>query len=121
MYNAEISETPKRDGTFSAVLREPSMNVVSRDPEHDLCAAMVDAGLTDGPIQFWRNATPTVRFKSVHRSAAYRIEMGERFPYYMTKRRRADNLQNSRRGGHGDGQTEAAGYYPSREHERASV
>jgi hypothetical protein len=27
---------------------------VSRDPEHDLCDAMIKARLPDGSIQFWR-------------------------------------------------------------------
>ena len=107
MYNAEISEAPKRDGTFCAALRESSVNVVSRDPEHDLCAAMVDAGLPDGPIQFWRNAMPTLRFKSVHTAARYRISMGETFPLLRVKRGTAENLRDLPRGSHPHGQTEA--------------
>ena len=118
MYNASVSET-RRDGTFYALLREPSMNVVSRDPEHDLCAAMVDAGLPDGPSQFWRNETPTLRFKSVHTAARYRISMGETFPLLRVKRGTAENLRDLRMRSHGDGQTGSGGYYPSQESERA--
>jgi hypothetical protein len=85
-YDADIREAAERDGTFEACLRDSQIAIISRDPEHDLCFAMVKAGLPDGEIQFWRGATPSLRYRSVHRTAGYRIGLGEDFPYRRAKR-----------------------------------
>jgi hypothetical protein len=118
MYNADITETPKRDGTFVAVLRQDALSVTSRDPEHDLCATMVDAGMPDGPIQFWRRETPSLHFKSTHTAARYRITLGDQYPRRV-KRGSVENLQDFPLRPHGDGQIGGGGYDPSRERERA--
>jgi hypothetical protein len=86
-YHADICEAG--EGTFAATLREPAISVTSRDPEHDLCHAIVKQCLTDGPIQFWRGTTPSLNDRSVHRAASYRIEMGDEFPYRLVRRRAA--------------------------------
>jgi hypothetical protein len=86
-WNADIVQTEARDGTFHAVVRELPLEVVSRDPEHDLCRAMVLAGLADGPIQFWRGQTPSLMYRSVHRTAGYRIELSDSFPFRRRERR----------------------------------
>lgn len=67
-------------GMFEARLRESAVIVASGDPEHDLCHAMVKAGLPNGEIQFWRGATPSISFRSVRRAGGFRIGLGERFP-----------------------------------------
>src|ERR1043165_7397946 len=61
-WNASIEETEERNGAFRATLHEVPLAVVSRDPEHDLCHAMVEAGLGDGPnsILAWECAKPDV-------------------------------------------------------------
>lgn len=109
-YDADIAEAEARNGAFVAELRDAGVIVVTRDPEHDLCHAMVRAGLADGPIQFWRGATPSLRFKSVHRAAGLRIELGEHYPHQRVKRRTAQDFENSRRGGRQDGDSKVARY-----------
>ena len=78
IYHAHIREHPKRDGRF--VTSMAGLVVVSSDPEHDLCHAMTQAGLPDGPIQFWRDWQRTLWHPSVHRMGRQRITLGESFP-----------------------------------------
>ena len=70
-YDADIFQTDRRDGTFEARLRGSALSVPGRDPEHDLCDAMLRAGFLDGEIQFWRGTIPTLRIRSVHQAAQY--------------------------------------------------
>jgi hypothetical protein len=42
-YHADIREAETRDGMFEARFRDRSIIVVSRDPDHDLCDAMIKA------------------------------------------------------------------------------
>jgi hypothetical protein len=88
MYHADIQRTD-RPGILAAILRGHAISVRSADPEHDLCHAMLRAGLPDAEIQFWRGAIPTLRFRSVHRAAQWRIELGDRFPYRLVRRKDA--------------------------------
>jgi hypothetical protein len=78
--NVTIVDLESRNGTFIATLRAPGLRVISRDPEHDLCFAIAEAGMADGSIQFWRSTTPSLRYASVHRTAQHRIELGESSP-----------------------------------------
>jgi hypothetical protein len=105
--NASIEETQERNGTFRATLHETPLEIVSRDPEHDLCHAMVEAGLADGPIQFWRRETPSLIYRSVHRTASKRVELGEKFPCKRVPRR---NLSETERASIAGGQIKAGGY-----------
>src|SRR3954470_22072719 len=73
-YNADIIETAARNGTLTATLRESPITATGPDPEHDLAFAMVQAGLQDGAIQFWRGSTPSLLYRSVHRTARYRVK-----------------------------------------------
>src|SRR5580765_1078678 len=111
-WNADIEQTEARDGTFLAVLRQGLLEVVSRDPEHDLCHAMVQAGLADGPIQFYRVAIPTLMFRSVRRAAGKRIELGEKFPYKRRPRREApiEEFKNPGPGVNADGRNDDGRY-----------
>ena len=86
-FHADIHEAPNRDGNFVAALRGAEITTAGRDPEHDLCHAMVAAGLPDGGIQFWRGSTPSLFYRSVHQAARLRIEIGETFPYRLVRRR----------------------------------
>lgn len=106
-YHAEIRAIDHR-GTHEAVLRNHGIAVRSPDPEHDLCFAMVMAGLRDGAIQFCRGATPTLRFRSVHRAARCRAELGDRFPYRLVRRKvgAPSGRPNSRRQARQDGHFE---------------
>jgi hypothetical protein len=81
LYLCDIAESPARDGTFTATLRDCDIKTTGRDPEHDICRALIEAGLPDRPIQFYRNGTRSLRFASVHRTGLVRVEMGETFPY----------------------------------------
>lgn len=90
--NADVEMREPRNGTFRATLRG-HFEIQTRwtpDPEHDLCFAMVRAGLPDGEIQFWRGTTPALRFKSVHKAARYRVALGNGFPRRV-KRRSGEN------------------------------
>jgi hypothetical protein len=100
-YSADIQAT-ERPGIFEARLRSSTIFVRGADPEHALCYAMTQVGLPDGEIQFWRGATPTLPFRSVHRTGEYRIELGDRFPYCRRKRRSGEKPEISRTGGHQD-------------------
>jgi hypothetical protein len=91
-YAADIHESPNRDGTFVAVLREAAITTTGPDPEHDLCHAMVGARLPDGGIQFWRGTTPSLFYRSVHRTAGYRVKLGESFPYRLVRREEAPSV-----------------------------
>lgn len=84
-YNADIAQGTK--GNFLAKLRNSPISIVSADPEHDLCHAMVKSGLPDGTIQFWRGNTPSLFYPSVSRAAKVRISQGRSFPYDLVKRR----------------------------------
>jgi hypothetical protein len=75
LYNADIVETAARNGIFRATLRGSAP------------IAMVSAGLPDGSIQFWRGSTPSLLYRSVHRTAGYRVELGAGFPYRLVRRR----------------------------------
>lgn len=90
VYHADIAEHPARDGTFTGTLRGASITATGADPEHDLAFSMMAAGLPDGSIQFWRGPTPTLLFRSVHRTAGYRIKFGDSFPYRLVRRREVD-------------------------------
>lgn len=116
-WNASIEETKERDGTFRATLHEQPIEIVSRDPEHDLCHAIVNAGLADGPIQFWSGATPSLRYRSVHTTAAKRIELGEKFPYKRRPRREdpVEEFKNPGPGVNAGGQTGAARYQTAKD------
>jgi hypothetical protein len=113
-WNAVIEESAARDGTFRAVLREVSIEVVSRDPEHDLCRAVIRAGLADDPIQFWRSGVSSLTFHSVHRAAGQRIELGEKFPYRRVRRKEGAPSKRFETCSHviADGQNDAGGYGP---------
>jgi|ERR1700686_3158130 len=88
-YNALIVEHGARDGRFVASLVDASgLAVTSANAEHDLCFAMVRAGLLDGSIQFWWGSTPSIFFASVHRAAKWRHSLGEGFPYLVVKRKK---------------------------------
>ena len=102
VYDADIVETERRNGTFIATLRGPTeLRVISRDPEHDLCFAMAEAGLPEGSIQFWRSTTPSLRYASAHYAAQYRIELGQACPYRRVRRRSSEDLKFLRSGDHG--------------------
>jgi hypothetical protein len=106
LYEADLAEAKRRNGTFTATLRgNPALIVTSPNAEHDLCDAMLNAGLPDGPIQFWRGDTPSLRFPSVHRAAGFRIELGDDCPYRRVRRRSAAGFQNLRCGVRQDGKT----------------
>jgi hypothetical protein len=100
-YDADLGDLG--GGSHEASLWNTELSVRSPDPEYDLCFAMVRAGLPDGEIQFWRHTTPTLRFRSVHQTAQYRVELGGRFPYCRRKRRAGENLEISRTGVRQDG------------------
>lgn len=79
MYDTDI--TPLGSALIHAVLRfHPIVVHRSPDPEHDLCFEILKAGLPDGAIQFWRGTTSSLRFGSVHKTAGYRIALGDHFP-----------------------------------------
>jgi hypothetical protein len=84
MYHADVME--HEAGKFLATLRGHKIRAISSDPEHDLCYAMAQAFMTDGPIQFWRGSTPSLLYRSVHKAAQYRIKLGDSFPYERVKR-----------------------------------
>jgi hypothetical protein len=86
MYQAVIIEAPERNGTFIASC--PGFQIISVDPEHDLCHAMAEAGVPDGPIQFYRDGMPTLSHPSVHRWGARQISMGKSYPWQTPKRQR---------------------------------
>ncbi len=87
MYEAYIQETPERNGTFVATSYQPLTVVTSRDPEYDMAHALTKAGHPDGPIQFYRLSTPSTSFTSIHRAGRWRIELGERCPFALVRRR----------------------------------
>jgi hypothetical protein len=100
VYHADVAEAETRNGVFVAELRGfPLIKVKSPNAEYDLLAAMVAAGLPDGPIQFWVGCTPSLLFHSVHRAAGFRIELGENCPHRLVRRRSGENFKNSRCGG----------------------
>lgn len=74
-----------REGKFRAAASY-GPEVISADPEHDLCHAFVKAGFPDGPIQFWRDGKPSLFHPSIHRMARVRIKLGESFPMQRVKR-----------------------------------
>ena len=86
-YDADIVETAARNGILRRRCGAAPITATGPDPEHDLCFAMVTAGLPDGEIQFWRGSTPSLLYRSVHRTAGYRVELGADFPYRLRKRR----------------------------------
>ena len=77
-YNVDIVG-PGPVGFFSAFCRDFGVYVLSRDPEHAICA-MTEAGLPDGSVQFWRGETPTLRHSSIHVMGKMRIAMGSEYP-----------------------------------------
>jgi len=73
IYNIDITESPARDGTFSAICRENG-HVVPRsaNPEQAMARVLVVAGCPDGQMQTWRGTTPSLLYKSIAREAARR-------------------------------------------------
>ena len=83
-YHADITECS--GGRFKVTARGFDLEIVSSDPEHDFCLALVRRGLPDGPIQFWRGETPSISFKSVLRASAQQISRGNEFPRLRKRR-----------------------------------
>ncbi len=98
MYNIDIDEAPEKDGHFLAALRGEAVSIHSRDPEHDICLAIAEAGLPDGAVQFWRDDCPTLWHPSAYRLGKLRIELGESFPRRRVKRRAASDGLKTLRG-----------------------
>lgn len=67
--NADIAEIGS-GGVFEAVCRETGTRVKSTGPENALRRALLLAGCDDGPIQFWRGATPSLLYPSLTRRPA---------------------------------------------------
>jgi len=86
MWNIDVS-VAGRAGQFRAVCRETGLERVSRDPEYDICHALARTGVGDGPVYFWRCGKISMRFSSLGRSAAYRIQEGDRGGIRLVKRR----------------------------------
>ena len=116
-YHADVREAETRDGMFEARFRDRSIIVVSREPEHDLCDAMIKARLPDGSIQFWRGEIQSISFKSVHRAAGVRFELGEKFPYRRVRRREGapSDFEKSRCGVRQHGRFEVGQYQTATE------
>jgi len=71
-YYASIRETESRRGTF--VAEGHGLSIRSRDPEHAFCRALVEAGISDGPIQFYHDGTPSLSFRSIHKAAKWTVD-----------------------------------------------
>jgi len=84
-FNIDISEAG--EGRFQARCRETGTETTSHDPEHDIAFALVRVGLPDGRMQTWRSKTPSLLYRSMHRAAGRRIELGEHCPYRIVDRR----------------------------------
>jgi len=84
-YNVDIEAAD--NGSFRARCRETQTEIISPDPEHDICKALADLRQPDGPIQTWRGKTPSLLYRSMHRAAGLRIELGEHCPYRVVRRR----------------------------------
>jgi hypothetical protein len=106
-YNIDIVEREERDGVFIARCRETGTEVSARNPENDIAAALVEAG-HEGVMQTWRDTTtPSLFYRSLHRAAGRRIELGNSFPLARVNRQTApDKLKSaclaSDAGGHSD-------------------
>jgi hypothetical protein len=83
-YTAQICAMGR--GLFGAVLDRSGIAVTSVNAEYDLCYAIKQAGLPDGPIQFFRGTTPSISFRSVHRAAGWRIATGDEFPRLVRRK-----------------------------------
>ena len=92
---------------FWAKLDGTGISVDSVNAEYDLCHEMNQAGLPDGPIQFYRGTMRTISFRSVHRAAGWRVEVGDRFPYRLVRRKdgNPEERQNSCRHSMQDGES----------------
>jgi hypothetical protein len=91
-YTVDIEEgsrpvgTEQSKGRYRAYCRETGTELTSVNAEHDLCHALTVAGWPDGPVRFWRGATPSLSHPSIHRLGRSRIALGEQFPQRIKRR-----------------------------------
>lgn len=70
-------------GRFLAVVDGTEIAVTSRDPEHAICRAMVEADLPDGPVEFIHGPSGMVamRAKSAHAMAKWTVVADDKIGY----------------------------------------
>jgi hypothetical protein len=83
-YDIDITEAGQ--GRFRAVCRSTGLETISANAEHDICHLLTQAGHPDGPVQFWRGATPSLSHRSIYRMGRHRIELGDNFPRRVKRR-----------------------------------
>ncbi len=101
MYRGNITESQEKPGYFVARLFarlgenfvEIEVSVSGPDPEYLMCHEIKKLNMTDDCIQFYRGETPSLFFKSVYKAADYRIELGNRYPYRLVRRRLKRNFR----------------------------
>jgi hypothetical protein len=59
---------------FKGVCRETGLQIISKDPEHDICHRLHLAGCGDGPVQFWSSGheEPAVSISGLGSNVPYR-------------------------------------------------
>jgi hypothetical protein len=70
-WNVYIS--PYDSSRSRAVSLETGLEVISKDPEHDICHKLRLEGCAEGPVDFWRNDKIAMTFRSLTWGAGYRI------------------------------------------------
>lgn len=83
-YHVDITDAGQ--GRFRSVCRSTGLEIISANAEHDFCHLITEAGHPDGPVQFWRGATPSLSHPSIYRMGRHRIELGDHFPRHVKRK-----------------------------------